>query len=542
MSDALSQGVFAVVFSGIMLNDKELSEFGSSPEQIVAALYEKHGIYGFARISGPFTIVLQFPDGGKMLVRDPFGQKQFYYTVSGGEVRYSEKLADLLAPGMSTDWQAVSEYLSLGYIPAPRTIKSEIASVRAGYCVTFGKNGIAKEEQYYSPQFYPKTSMTYDEACEGLDALIEQATARCLAKCPNPGVLLSGGIDSNLVLCYANKLLDSPPDCITLYFDDKVYNESSLAAQSAQAVGAKHITKLARPEDFHEVPRFMKAVGEPFADSSLLASSTIMEYAVKQKQAVLMGDGGDELFGGYKRYRFMAIRDMLGDTLTAAGKPFAKLLRAMLPASGERRNRLSTLHRVADAFLLPQIPCYGSFQEIFSPKEVAELCPDLAKYSPYTEYWEKLAATLGSIDQAETANGIDLCTYLPEDGCRKDNVAAELSGICALSPMLDMDVAKFAISLPRHYKTTLRRSKLPLRTLAKGKLPPVLLRQPKRGFGIPVARWFRNELRQEAEKLPQILPDCFDKAKVRSVLEAHFAGKVDNGTKIWALLALTMGI
>ena len=108
--------------------------------------------------------------------------------------------------------------------------------------------------------------------------------------------------------------------------------------------------------------------------------------------------------------------------------------------------------------------------------------------------------------------------------------------------MLDMDVAKFAISLPRHYKTTLRRSKLPLRTLAKGKLPPVLLQQPKRGFSIPVARWFRNELRQEAEKLPQILPDCFDKAKVRSILDAHFAGKVDNGTKIWALLALTMGI
>jgi len=441
-----------------------------------------------------------------------------------------------------TYWQAVSEYLSLGYIPAPRTIRKEIASVRAGHCVSFDKDGNSTEEQYYAPQFYPKTSISYDEACQGLDALIEQATARCIAKYAQPGVLLSGGIDSNLVLCYAKKLLDTPPDCITLYFDNNAYNESSLAAQAARAAGARHFTKLASPEDFHEVPRFMKAVGQPFADSSLLASSTIMEYAVKQKAAVLMGDGGDELFGGYKRYRFMAMRNLLGETLTAAGKPFARILRAMLPASGERRQRLSTLHRIADAFLLPQIPCYGSFQEIFSPNEVSELCPELAQCAPYTDYWERLASSLGSLDQAEIANGIDLCTYLPEDGCRKDNVAAELSGICALSPMLDMDVAKFVISLPRRYKTSLRNGKLPLRTLAKGKLPPVLLRQPKRGFSIPVAAWFRNELRQEAEKLPRILPDCFDRSKVRSILEAHFAGKADNGTKIWALLALTMGI
>lgn len=519
-------------FDGILLNKQDLSQFGIQQDGIVANIYNKFDIYYFNKLIGPFAFALQKANE-TILVRDQFGQKQLYYTDDG---RYSTRMSDLLSSDMHTDMQALSEYLSLGYVPAPRTIKKEIHSVPAG-CSVFIQGNRITCQRYFTPQFYPKTSLSYKEACEGIDALISQAVKRCLDAVDNPGILLSGGIDSNLMLHYVAAQQNIAPDTFTISFNDTAYNEANLAAVAASAVNSTHHIKLATPSDYSQMREFLRASGEPFADSSLLASGLVMKFAKEKKSAVIMGDGGDELFGGYKRYQFMAIRNALGGPVTAMGRPFAQLLRHILPKGTERRSRLTSIRRATDAFTMESIPCYASFQEIFSYAQVSQLCPALQDTLPYTDAWEHIASQLGSLDQAEIANGIDICTYLPEDGCRKDNVASQNAGITALSPLLDMELALFVFSLPRKYKTTLRETKRPLRTLAKGRIPDVLLTQPKRGFGIPVASWFRNELKEELLQLPQELPDIFDKDVVSKLIQVHLDGKADNGTKLWTLLS-----
>ncbi len=524
-------------FSGTMLNDADLHAYGNSPEKVLLTLYRKFNTSGFSKISGPFTACIELPGKGLLLVRDPLGQKQLYYTVKDDIVRFSGTPADLIEPWMHDDMQAISDYLALGYIPSPRTAKKEIRSIKAGHCVLIGCDGSVREEQYFSPQFYPKTELSYKEACKETEFLLKQSLKRCLAKCNTPGVLLSGGIDSNLVLCCSASLLDTAPDSFTLYFSDEAYDESGIASMAAEAVHSTHHKIKAVPENFHRFSEILSKSGQPFADSSLLASTSVMEFASKDKKTLLTGDGGDELFGGYKRYRFMAIRDALGSTLTKAGRPFAKFLLAMLPGAEERRTKLSTLRRTCEAFTMEQIPCYASFQEIFNTGQISMLCPSLPCPS-YQKDWERIAAAFGSDDQSEMCNGIDLCTYLPEDGSRKDCIAATLSGVTALSPLLDIDLATFAFSLPRKYKTDMFTAKKPLRTLGEKMLPPILMKQPKRGFGIPLARWFRNELRDIALQLPDSLPEYFDSKMVRCMVNAHLENKIDNGSKIWALYAL----
>lgn len=530
------RGVLSVYYSGVLLNRKVLAVGTESDAEIVARLYEKQGIDAFGQLNGPFVLAL-FDGRQLVMARDQVGQGFLFFKRDGDYIRFSEELREL-NEGCERDYQALADYLSLGYIPAPRTAWKGVSKLRAGTAILF-KDGQFSEQTYWTPAFDTKnTPHSFDEACEEGKQLILNAIQRCTGIDSDLGVLLSGGIDSTLMLELTTEATSHAPKAFTVGFSHPRYDERALASLVAGAVGAEHITQQVEPSAYQEFSKIQLAAGEPFADSSLLPDLCAMKLASQHCKTVLMGDGGDELFGGYRRYRLMAMRATMGEGLARLGGKTASVLASFLPNASEGRTSLSSFGRVAKAFSLPPVPCYASFQELFSPDEVKLLAPDLAaKTASYHVRWQEIYERYGGV---QGVNLIDLLTYLPDDGCRKEGLAASAVGMTAFSPLLDMDVVRFALKLPLDYKLNLRQGKLILRRLGEKKLPSEIYSQAKRGFGMPVAAWLRNELKDVVQELPKKLQSFgfFDQKTLEALVAEHLLGKCDNGAKLWALLAM----
>ncbi len=538
-----------VFFSGILLNRRELQQQYSLADcpndaSLLAQLFTKLGTDAFSRISGPFVAAIQH--GQKfLLVRDLHGQLPLYWTIHENTLHFSQSLPELKSSADGIDLQALSDYLALGYIPAPRTIYRNIFKVNGAHAVTFRPGEQPQAAPWWTPAFSPKSTLSFADAVAETQRLLEQSMKRCLAVDDNAGVLLSGGIDSNLMLGLATKATGTPRQTFTIGFGHAGYDERALAEIAAKHSGAEHYTRLATPDDVQILASLQAASGEPYADSSLVATALAMRLAAEHRSTVLTGDGGDELFGGYRRYQVMAVRGNLGNALTHIGATLAQGGLALLPNASEQRTTLSNARRLADALALPPVPCYASFQELFSHDAIAEIAPEIAKQPHYLERWQTLWDTCPSEDAVERVNRIDLLEYLPDDGCRKDQLAETGTSLLALAPILDTEVTQFALSLPRKYRVNLRERKRMLRAVAAPMIPEELLHQVKRGFGMPVAAWLRKELAPEMRALAADLQSWdsqgwFQPQAISRLVDEHLAAKTDHGHQLWALYCLRL--
>ena len=532
-------GTTSVLFSGVLFNRKELAQGAENEAEIVARLYRQHGAEGFAVLNGPFVLAL-FDGTQLVLARDHVGQAFLFFRRDGGKVFFSESLNDI-PHGSERDYRAFADYLSLGYIPAPRTIWRDVVKLPAATAAVF-REGEPAFRRYWTPVYEPSRRLRFEDAAQETKRLARQAIRRCLALDDRAGFLLSGGIDSSLLLSLTAEECSVPRKAFTVGFANPRYDERALARAVVRNAGAEHVTQQIEPSEFAAFLQAQKLSGEPFADSSLLPDCCAMKLAAAQCRTVLLGDGGDELFGGYRRYRIMALRNRLGEGLSRLGGAAASLLACVLPHASEGRTSLATLARLGKALRQPPVPCYASFQEFFSPRELAALAPDLfarperfGAAAPYLADWQKIFAASPDVNGV---NLIDLLYYLPDDGCRKEGLAAEYAGLRAFSPLLDMDVVRFALTLPIDYRLTLKQEKLLLRHIGREYLPDAILHQVKRGFGMPVAAWLRNELKPYVTELPDKLDSfgCFDKPYLRRLIREHLDGKADHGAKLWALI------
>lgn len=541
-------GMLRVAFSGILLNMRELQGQGSAAA--VGGLYAKHGVEAFGKLNGPFVIAILDLAGPRpilILARDPHGRKSLFHAIGpDGTIAFSEDLNELRPLGRGVDPQALSEYLSLGYIPAPRTIHKGVSKVNGGHAIVY-RGATPEDKTYWAPVFLPKQTLKYAEAVEKARALLNTALKRCLAVERDCGVLLSGGIDSNVMLGLSHEALGSAPMSFTIGFAHSGYDERQLASLSAVKIGSEHIMQQAEPADFAKVmPSLMSAAGEPFADSSLMATALAMRLAGTQMRFVLSGDGGDELFGGYRRYQVMAMRALIGKGLTRLGGSMASLALKCLPHDTEQRTGLSNVRRLAAALALPPVPCYASFQEIFPANELKKLCPGLdGQFVPYLQQWQRIFDDSTGLDDVERVNKIDLLSYVPDDGARKNVLAATGTDVTALAPILDMDVTQFALSLPRSYRVTTHARKPILKTIGEDFMPAELLHQVKRGFGVPVAAWLRGELADTVRDLSATVKNWdsegwFYPAEIERLANEHLSGNGEHGARLWTLLCLKM--
>lgn len=522
-------------FSGILTGNER------TPEDVENA-YLRGGVSSFAELNGMFIFVIDETDKF-VLVRDHHGQKSLYFTQSqNGEVRFSECLEELATGKEEIDLQALRDYLSLGYIPAPRTIFRGIFKVPPATAAIVQKSGGVSFERYWNPIFDADNSISFKDAVHHTRELIEKSIERFLNMHPDAGVLLSGGIDSNVMLGLTSKIKGEAPDAFTIGFSNSVYDESSLAAISANRACACHFTRISEFGDMDIMKELLPRNSEPFADSSLMPSALAMRLAASHCSAVICGDGGDELFGGYQRYQVMLLRQLIGEAMAKAIGKASMMVLSLLPYSNERRNKLTSLRRLAKALSLSPVPCYASFQELFDDSSIEIMAPEVAASTrSYLDGWQEVFDSHNACSQAQNSNLIDLLSYMPDDCCRKGEIASRGLQLVAFSPMLDMEVTNFALSIPFDYKCTLRERKRILRSIGSEFMAPELLHQGKRGFGMPISDWITRLLSEHsiAEKW-----NChfIDRAFVSRLEQQHLNGIVDNGSKLWSLFQLTNAI
>ena len=515
---------------GCILNLRELAGTlgldNPTAESLIATLYAKKGIAGFAEIAG--SCVFAHYDAAKqqlILGRDIFGQAALYWGFKGNVVHFSETIPQVAdAAGRTPDPQAWRDYLALGYILPPCTRYKEVHRIAAGTVTIIRADGTSEVQRYWAPRITPQENLSKPEAEELIRAVLDKALARVSAVAPDPILLLSGGIDSTVLLGLMSR--SKPPKCLTIGFSNRLYDERQAAAASAARFGAPHQTVLGSADEIPLVKQRLREREELFADSSLLPNLNLLSLA--KDTPVLTGSGGDEFFGGYRRYRLMLLREKLGRCGTSA---LAGILGTALKCfkAGERRSAITSLKRLAASFALPPIPGFISYQQIFSDEEIRRLCPWAMEGT--IGYAERMEAFLDSDISSlfGRVNCLDILTYLPDDGCLKLILASQ--GTPVFSPILDPDVLKAALSLPQRFRTTLFDTKVMLKTIGAEYMPKESLAVPKKGFGIPVDDWFRESLAPAENPL-------IDSNEMKRLLAEHRQGSAANGAKLWALTVI----
>jgi len=531
------------VFNGELYNFAELRADlaehghdvrGRGDTPVIPHLYEQYGPAFVERLEGMFALALwDGPRGRLVLARDRLGKKPLVWTrLADGTFAFaSESKAFHALPGFHSepDLAALDAYLALQYVPGSRTgLRGVHRLAPASMLVVEGESQV--ESRYWTASVVeePLTERAWLDRVR--DEVGNAVRRRLVADVPL-GALLSGGIDSAIVVAQMAQAASEPVRTFTVGFADERYDERPYARAVAERWATRHEEVVLEPDAAATLPRLAAAFDEPLGDEAALPLFLICEAARGAVTVALVGDGGDESFAGYERYTAM---DLAGRVPRPAAALGARLLRAV-PA-GERRSTTFRARRFLDAAATPRAERYGRMMQVFSLSERSVLWSADAR------------AEIGTLTSTGFLLGkparpgvtglqlLDIATYLPGDLLPKSDIASMAHSLELRSPLLDHRVVELGLSLPAR----LKRGKLALRRAFADDLPPVVAARGKTGFGVPLAAWFRGELRDLAGDL--LLGDrgWFERRAVERLLDEHRAGRADHGHRLWTLVMLEL--
>jgi len=562
-------GTIWVTFNGEIYNFRELRarleglghRFAtcSDTEAIVHA-YEQYGPACVKELRGMFAFALwDQPRQTLFLARDRAGKKPLFYAEVDGQWAFASELHALLQhPGLAreVDWAALDDYLTYGYVPAPKTIFRGVRKLLPAHWLTVrlrpdgSGDSDVHVERYWQLAYEPKLRLSEEDAADGLlEVLREAVRLRMIADVPL-GALLSGGIDSSIVVALMSQLSDRPVKTFSIGFDDQEFNELPHARRVAERCGTEHHELIVRPNALEVLPTLVRHYGEPYADSSAIPSYYVAKLTREHVKVALNGDGGDECFAGYERYAGGLAADRYGRIPAAVRRLAIEPLSRLIPAGGSRRSRLRQARRFLEVAGKPAPERYlrwigyvrtGEKAALYSADFQEQLAGHRAE-SWLLEMWEQLtAAGLGPLDRMLA---LDVQSYLPYDLLVKMDIATMANSLEARSPFLDHEVMEFCARLPASYKLRGMRLKHLLKKAGAGLLPPETLARRKMGFGVPVGNWMRRELRSWTEDLllsPRALKrGYFEPDALRHLVDAHLEGREDRSFQLWALVWLEL--
>ena len=519
---------------------------GTGDTAVIPHVYEERGPDFPTQLRGMFAIALWDRARERLvLARDRVGKKPLHYvSLPDGSLAFASELkALLLLPGLRRELspQALDAYLALQYVPGVETGVAGIRRLAPGHVLVW-ENGEIRTQRYWGLAPEPR-DLSADEWLELVRTTVRGAVRRRLVSDVPLGALLSGGIDSTIVVGLMAQESTQPVRTFTVGVQDPRYDERSAARVAASAFGTTHEELLVEPDPVELVSQLTSFLDEPLGDEAILPTFLISQVARQHVTVALTGDGGDESFAGYERYAAMRTAGRIG-AVPLAPELGARMLRK-LPAG--RRQPRSTPFRAArllEAAARPPRERYGGLMEIFP----AELRADL--YSPSmtsaprapTPAWELLgdppAAGVSGLQQ------LDARTYLPDDLLVKADRASMATSLEPRSPLLDHEVLELGISLPDSLRFEGRRGKVAFRRAFASLIPPELAARAKTGFGIPLGDWFRGPLRElagdtlldaRARAREQLQPNV-----VKRMLHEHTQGERDHGHRLWCLLVLEL--
>jgi asparagine synthase (glutamine-hydrolysing) len=511
----------------------------ASDSEVIAHLYEDRGPDALEALQGMFAIALWDASAERLLLaRDRLGVKPLYWAEVEGGLLYASEPGAILASGLveaRPDPAALAEYLTLQYVPPPRSGFAGIGKLAPGERLVY-EAGEARVERYWKLDYDRPEEIGEEEALERLDALLGEATRERLVADVPLGAFLSGGIDSSLVVSYMAEAGGSVRT-FSIDFPEAGFSEGKHARRVAQIYGTDHRDQVLEPEIAPLVEEAVRHAGEPFADSSAIPTLLLSKMTRESVTVALSGDGGDEAFGGYRRYLLAQTADRLGGLSSPA-----RLLRGRdwllrLPAGRQ-------LRRAVDAFALDPAHRYASMMSHFSPAELAGLCtPEFAAEAGGLEAaWDETLAP-PRLEGVTRYLALDTETYLPGDLLLKVDRMSMSTALEVRSPLLDYRVQELAALMPARMKLRGRTTKWALKELARRRgLPRELVDRRKQGFGVPIGAWMRKELRPWVEGLllseTSLDRGYFDPDRVRRLVREHVEGTADHTYRVWNLAVL----
>jgi asparagine synthase (glutamine-hydrolysing) len=546
---ANEEGSVHVVFNGEIYNYVELREWLEARGHILATkgdtevlvhLYEELGTEMLHKLRGMFAFALwDSRDESLFLARDRLGKKPLCYAPVGDGLRFCSEIAPLAASaGISRaiNPAALAQYLTLGYVPAPLTMYQGIHKLPPGHFLTW-RSGKTRVERYWRLSFEPGSIRNRSEALELVREKLDESIHLRLRSDVPVGLLLSGGLDSNAVLARLVRGLGQRVTAFTVGFEDPDYDESRLARRSAEHFGVEHHVLSGQAEMLDLLPKLIRHYGEPYADKSALPSFFLCELTRQKVKVALNGDGGDEAFAGYRKYRVAAGRRALAGCMPTGWR--AKWTKASLQGNGLAGSKPS---RNLRRLLLPETESLftseffgGRLFRALSTREFQEQVAESMNQS-LDGYWDT------STDPVNRMLAWDYEHYLPDDLLVKMDIASMAHGLEVRSPLLDHELVELCAGLPSDWKVDAHNGKKLLHEIAAEDLPPELLSAPKRGFSVPLAKWWRGEARNRLrDGLADLHPDLcafINPRVVDRLLEEHQQSRCNHAQRLWALWVL----
>jgi len=538
-----------IVWNGEIYNYRELraelEQHGvycrdSSESEVVLNLYLEFGLQFVNKLNGMFAIAIHDArDNSLHLIRDRMGKKPLWISnLSDGTLYFASEIRALalVRPDRTLRTDMISEVMQYGYIKAPNSVYNEISQLPPASTASW-LDGKITISTYWKPDFDTKVSLSYREALETTKELIEAAVERRLISERPLGSFLSGGYDSTIVTAYMAKLMKEKVQTYSIGFHSAQYNEAHHARQVASFLGTNHHEEIISPDPAVVIENISNVLDQPLADSSIVPTYLLAKFARENLIVALGGDGGDEVFGGYDRYLATPVLQGLNPVLGIAKFGLGLVDKKVL-GKGRKINRASSqLNRkdtLADRF--------SSIHSLAQVNDLATLLlPGIISKKASTTFINDFNE--GEISSFERMIRSDLTSYLPGDLLVKADMASMANSLELRSPMLDINVIEWGLSLPRNYKIKGFETKHILKDVARSLVPSKLIDRPKMGFGIPRAEWLRTGMK---EMLIDTLTDStakqrgwFNSSEVQILIDRHLEGK-DKDNILWPMLILEL--
>lgn len=546
----------AIVFNGEIFNYRDLRRVlerrghsfrTKSDTEVILRAWVEWGADCVDHIHGQFAFALwDRSEQTLFLARDRLGEKPLYYAVLPDKtfIFASELKALMVHPGLPRviDPLAVEDYFAFGYITDPRTIYSGVRKLGAGQTMLLQRGQLARTRQYWEPHPAAHSERRLDSAAEALrDRLAGAVRSQLVADVP-VGAFLSGGVDSSAVAAMMAEAVPQALSCFTIGFDDPKFDERRYAEEVASRYEARHHVEVVAPDDMETVEALPGMFDEPFGDPSALPTYRLAKLARRHVTVALSGDGGDELFAGYRRYLFHGREEAMRAMLPAS------LRRSVFGALGRFYPQLDwapRMFRARQTFReLSVSAAEGYFHNVAvltDEQRAALFSPDLKRaisgYRAADVIVEHMAKAPGS-DPVSKAQYVDLKTWLPGDILTKVDRTSMANSLEVRVPMLDPSFVEWTMGLPRSLKLAGGEGKLVLKRALEPLLPGDVLYRKKQGFSVPLAKWFRGPFGTAfADKLGKATPlaEHFDMTTVRRLVEGHRNGWSDNSRTLWLL-------
>jgi len=548
-----------IVYNGEIYNYQslipELTRLGHvfrtrSDTEVVVHAWEAWGEACVQRFRGMFAFALWDRNRSTLfLARDRLGVKPLHYALlPDGTFLFGSEIKSLLAhDGIARDIEpcAVEDYFALGYVPEPRTIFRAVKKLPPAHTLTIRRGApVAEPVEYWDPRFTLDRRLTLaDATAELCSRLDESVRLRLISEVPL-GAFLSGGVDSSAVVTAMAGASSEPVNTCSIAFADPAFDESAYALQVAERYRTRHFVDRVESDDFDLIDSLARLYDEPFADSSAIPTYRVCQLARKHVTVALSGDGGDENFGGYRRYRLHLAEERMRRALPLGlRRPVFGLLGQLYPKA-DWAPRVVRAKSTFEALGRDSVEAYfhgvsilrdGMRQRLFTNGFKSQL----AGYNA-VEVFHRHARSANTEDPLGLVQYLDLKTYLIGDINTKVDRASMAHSLEVREPLMDHPLVEWLATLPSSLKVHGQEGKWLLKQAMEPRLPQGLLYRPKMGFAVPLAQWFRGPLRKRVRDalLGERLADTglFDGAYLKELVDYHQSGRRDNSSSLWTLL------